>query len=163
MFHKIFETLYPQYYMRTTTLYLTSIFLLFAVQSTAFGQSINLTEKLKKHHNETVQQVKEAESADKKRALLNESFNEMITVIERIEGRANLSEDKKAQIKALKSDIVEKQHELNGTGGFEKVADADLDDFSDYSQQYFEQAADSTTITIGVTTLLLIIVILLLI
>lgn len=149
--------------MRSIVLFLTSVFLIFAVQSTANGQTIDLTEKLKKHHNEMMQKVKETGSADKKRALLNQSFDEMITVIERVETRVQLSEKEKAQLKTLKRDITEKKHELNGNGGFEKVADADLDDFSDYSQQDFEQAADSTTITIGVTTLLLIIIILILI
>lgn len=148
--------------MRSIYLFLTSIFLVFAFQSAAAAQSIDLTEKFKKSFNETVEEVRNTENADRKRALLNDSFDRMITVIERIEARAQLSEEEKAQLKSYKNEITEKQDELNGSDGFDKISDKDLDDFSEYSQQYFQQAANTSTITIGVTTLLLIIIILLL-
>lgn len=137
-----------------------SVLLVFAIQSVAFAQSIDLTEKFKKSFNETVQEVQSTEEADEKRMLLNNSFSNMITVIERIESKANLSEDEIAQLKAYKSEIQEKKAELNGKNDFDKVQDKALNDFSDYSQQYFEQA--DRTITIGVTAALLIVLILIL-
>lgn len=146
--------------MRTIRLFTTSIFLLFAVQSMAVAQSTNITETFKKHFNETVQQVQQTENSDEKRMILNDSFTKIIIAIDRIESRANLTEDQIAQLHSYKQGIAEKQNELNGLDGFDEVLDEDLDDFSEYSQQFIEQA--NRTITIGVTTALLILIILLL-
>jgi hypothetical protein len=147
--------------MRTIRLITTSIFLLFVVQSMAFAQSTNITETFKKHFNETVQQVHQTESADEKRMILNESFSKMITALDRIESRANLTEDELDRLQSYKLGITEKQNELNGLDGFDEIVDEDLDDFSNFSQDFMEQA--NRTITIGVTTALLILIILLLI
>lgn len=146
--------------MRKLHFIAVSVLLVFATQSVAFAQSIDLTEKFKKSFNETVQEVQSTEEADEKRMLLNNSFSNMITAIERIESKANLSEDEIAQLKAYKNGIQEKKAELNGKNNFDKVQDKALNDFSDYSQQYFEQA--DRTITIGVTAALLIVLILIL-
>jgi preprotein translocase subunit SecF len=146
--------------MRTLHLITVSFFLVFAIQSIAVAQSVNLTETFKKSFNETVQEVHKTADATEKRALLNESFSKMTVAIERIESKANLSEEEIAQLKTYKSEIQEKKSELNGTDGFDKVLDKDLNDFSDYSQQYFEQA--DRTITIGLTAALLIVLILIL-
>ncbi len=84
----------------------------------------------------------------------------MTVAIERIESKANLSEKESAQLASYKSEIQDKKSELNGTDGFDKVLDKDLNDFSDYSQQHFEQA--DRTVTIGLTAALLIVLILIL-
>lgn len=146
--------------MRTIRLITTSIFLIFAVQSMAVAQTADISETFKKHFNETVQQVQQADSEDEKRMILNESFAKMITAIDQIESRGNLTEDQAAQLHSYKLGIVEKQNELNGVDGFDEVLDEDLDDFSNFSQQFIEQA--NRTVTIGVTTALLILIILLL-
>lgn len=138
---------------------ITTICVVFAMQSVALAQSVDLTEKFKKSFNETVQKVQSTEDADEKRMLLNDSFSNMITVIERIESKMDLSEEKSAQLRTYKGDIQDKKAELNGRNDFDKVQDKALDDFSDYSQQYFEQA--DRTITIGLTAALLIVLILL--
>lgn len=146
--------------MKTLHIITVSVFLAFAVQSAAVAQSINLTETFKKSFNETVQDVRETENATEKRALLNDSFSKMIKVIERIESEAKLSADESAWIGSYKSEIQEKKSELNGVDGFNRVMDKDLNNFSDYSQHYMEQA--DRTITIGLTAVLLIILILIL-
>lgn len=147
--------------MSTIRLITTSLFLLFAVQSMAVAQSTNITETFKKHFNETVQQVHAADDADDKRVILDESFTKMITAIDRIESMANLTEDELAQLNSFRSDISDKQNELNGLDGFDEIMDEDLDDFSNFSQDYMEQA-NNRTITLGLTTALLIIIILIL-
>jgi chromosome condensin MukBEF ATPase and DNA-binding subunit MukB len=146
--------------MKTLRLTIASLFLVFAIQSIAVAQSTNITETFKKHFNETVQQVHQADDADEKRLILNESFSKMLIAIDRIESRVNLSEDEIVQLQSFKHGIEEKQNELNGLDGFDEVLDEDLDDFSNFSQDFMEQA--NRTITIGATTLLLIIIILLL-
>ena len=137
-----------------------SILLLFAFQSMAVAQSTNISEMFKKHFNETVQQVQETESADEKRQILDESFSKMITVLDRIESRANLTEDETAMLISYRSDISEIKSELNGEDGFDQVQDEDLDDFSNFSQDFMEQA--DRTVTIGITTVLLVLIVLLL-
>lgn len=146
--------------MRTIRLTITSILLLFAVQSVAVAQTTSMTETFKKHFSETVEQVHQTESADEKRAILNDSFTQMITTLDQVEAKADLTEDEIAQLVAFRNDISEKQSELNGLDGFEEVLDEDLDDFSSFSQDFVEQA--NRTITIGLTTALLILIILLL-
>lgn len=146
--------------MKTIRLLITTALLLFAIQSIGVAQTGNITEMFKKHFNETVLQVQETESADEKRTILNDSFTKIIVAVDRIDSLTDLSEEKVAQLNYYKMGIVEKQNELNGLDGFDEVVDEDLEDFSEYSQQFIEQA--NNTITIGVTTALLILIILLL-
>jgi hypothetical protein len=146
--------------MRTIRLITTSIFILFAFQSISVAQSTDITETFKKHFNETVQQVHLTDNADEKRAILNESFTKMIVSLDRIESRANLTEDESVQLNSYRNDISEKQNELNGLDGFDEIMDEDLDDFSNFSQDFIEQA--NRTVTIGIGTALLILIILLL-
>ncbi|MCC5906263.1 MAG: hypothetical protein JJU13_08660 [Balneolaceae bacterium] len=146
--------------MKSIRLIITSIFLLFAFSSMAVAQSTNITETFKKHFNETVQKVQQTESADEKRLILNESFTKMITALDRIESDAILSKDKIAQLQSYKLGITEMQNELNGLDGFDEILDEDLDDFSNFSQDFMEQA--NRTITIGLTSALLLIIILIL-
>jgi len=140
-------------------LFITSIMLLFAFQSVAIAQS-SVSETFKDHFNETVQNVNQTDVANEQRSLLNTSFSKMITAVDRLESIAQLSEDEKVQLLSFKNGIEEKQNELNGLDGFNEVQDEDLVDFSEYSQQYFEQA--NRTVTISVTTALLIIILILL-
>ena len=136
--------------------------LLFGLIGTGFAQNQqSLTEILKTHMNETVQSVKEADDADEKRAILDDSFSKMLTAIEKIEEQSRLTDSEQEQLSTLKQNITEKSNQLNGLDGFDEIADEDLDDFSDYSQQDMEQA--NRTITISLTTVLLVIIILLLI
>ena len=146
--------------MKTLYTVLAFLVLVCAIQTTSFAQSSNITETFKKHFNETVQEVQGTEDADEKRMILNESFSKIISAIDLIESRTNLSDDETAQLHSYKLGITEKQNELNGLDGFDEIVDEDLDDFSNFSQDFMEQA--NRTITIGATTLLLIIIILLL-
>ena len=146
--------------MKIIRLLMSSILLLFAIQTFAVAQSSNMTETFKKHFNETVEQVHLTESADEKRAILNDSFTKMKTTLDRIESEANLTEDEIAQLATFRSNISDMQNELNGQDGFEEVLDENLNDFSNFSQDFIEQA--NRTITISLTTALLIIIILLL-
>jgi hypothetical protein len=147
--------------MKTLYTILASVLLICAIHTDSVSQSVNITESFKMHFNETVKAVHETDNADDKRALLNESFIRMITTIDRIEALPSLTEDESALLASFKSDLMEKQSELNGLDGFGQIADSDLNDFSNYSQDMIEQA--NRTITIGVTTALLILIILLLV
>lgn len=145
--------------MKKIYFFITTIFLV-AIQSLAIAQTSNITETFKNHFNETVQMVHETEDVDEKRDILNTSFSKMITALERIESRVDLSEDELTRLDLYKNEIEQKQNELNGVDGFNEIQDEDLLDFSEYSQQYFEQA--NRTITLSVSTALLVIILLIL-
>lgn len=146
--------------MRTLNTILSSFILFFAVHSVSVAQSVNLTETFKESFNETVLNVHDAENELEKRSILNESFDKMIVAIERIENLANLDKTEQAQLISFKNEITAKQNELNGLNGFRRIEGKNLDDFSEYSQQFFEQA--DRTVTIGITAALLIVLILIL-
>jgi len=142
-----------------TTISATILF--FLLQGAVLAQSDSLAEIFKTHMNETVQNVKNSDNAIEKRAILDTSFNKILKAVERIEKSGQLTEEEFAQLQTFKHSIEEKSHQLNGQNGFEEVADEDLEDFSDYSQQAMEQA--DRTLTLSLTTVLLVVIILLLI
>lgn len=139
---------------------LSLIIFLAISQSAAVSQSTNLTETFKKHMNVTVQEVKNEENTEEKRAILDRSFNKMLSAIDKIESNATLSEKELAQLHSYKDQIVEKSNQLNGRKDYDKVQGKDLDEFTDYVQQDMEQA--DRVLTISLTTALLIVIILLL-
>ena len=68
-----------------------------------------------------------------------------------------VSKADRAGLDRLKAALQEKQDELAGTNGYARVADDQLNAFSDYVVQDMEQA--DRTITISVVTALLIVII----
>lgn len=146
--------------MRTTLLTISSIFFLCASYSIAIAQPSNITETFNKQFNETFQQVQQTNNADEKRELLNESFTQMITTVNRVQSLSTLKEKDSVQLNAFKNDLQQKQNELNGLDGSDKVSDEDLDEFSSSSQDLIQNA--NRTVTIGLGTALLIILILIL-
>ena len=142
----------------TAGLFFTMLF--FAAVHTATAQSGDAVEMFKKHINGVVQKVEKAESPDKKREILNSSFDKLLTSFKRVEKMKTLSSADQAAINKLKNNITEKKNELNGLNGYKKVNNNQLNNFANFVQQDLEQA--DSTITISVTVLLLIIIILLL-
>lgn len=137
------------------------LLLLFTVISTPLhAQSPDAHDKLKKEINEMVENVQEAETADEKRTILNRSFDNLVTAFDRVSALEQVPESDKKAIADFRNTIQEKKDELNGTDGYEKVPDTQLDEFADYVQQDIEQA--DRVITISLTTALLIIIIILL-
>lgn len=146
--------------MKALRISLSLIIFLAISQSPAISQSTDLAETFKKHMNETVQEVKNEDNPEKKRAILDRSFNKMFTAIDKIESNATLSDKELAQLQAFKENIVEKSNQLNGRKDYDRISGVDLDEFSDYVQQDMEQA--DRILTISLTTALLIVIILLL-
>ena len=145
---------------RITTAGLFFSLLFFAAVHTATAQSNDAISMFKKHINGVVDKVEKAESADKKRELLNTSFNKLLSSFDRVEKLKSLSNSDQAALNGLRSNIMEKQKELNGIDGYRRVPNNQLNNFANFIQQDLEQADE--TITISVTVLLLIIIILLL-
>ncbi len=142
----------------TAGLFLSLLF--FAAIHTATAQSNDAISMFKKHINGVVDKVESAESPEKKRELLNNSFNELLATFNKVEKLKSLSSSDQTALNGLRSNIAEKQKELNGMDGYRRVPNNQLNNFANFIQQDIEQADE--TITISVTVLLLIIIILLL-
>lgn len=120
------------------------------------------TEDIQKYFNETVCKVKATDDPVEKREILNKSLQTMSRALERVESSGLVSQDERAGIDRFKTALQEKQDELTGSNGFDRVTDAQLNDFSDYVVQDMEQAAHSLTISVVSALLILIILILIL-
>ena len=116
---------------------------------------------LQKFFNDAATKVKASTDPVEKREILSTSFEKMSKALEVVQNSSMVSEEEKAGIDRFKSTLVEKQDELAGRNGYDRVPDEKLNDFADYVVQDTEQAAEY--ITISVITLLLIIILIVLI
>jgi hypothetical protein len=116
--------------------------------------------ELQKYFSNVANKVKATENASEKRKILNESFQNMSKTLDKVQSLWLISEDDRVGIERLKSTLQEKQDELEGCNGFERVSDAQLNAFSNYVVQDMEQA--DQMITISLVTLLLIIILIVL-
>lgn len=116
--------------------------------------------ELQKYFNKTATEVKATEDASVKREILNQSFTKMLKVLNKVQNSGMISEEESMGVGNFKITIQEKQDELNGKNGFERVTDSQLNNFADYAVQDIEQA---TNITISLVALVLIAILLVLI
>ncbi|MBN2011024.1 hypothetical protein JW960_16875 [candidate division KSB1 bacterium] len=126
-------------------------------------QAAHAVEKntIQKYFNNTACKVKATDDPAQKREILNKSLQTMSKALARIEKSGMISQDDRAGIDNFKAALQEKQDELMGNNGHERVADAQLNAFADYIVQDMEQAARK--VTFSLITLLLIVIILILI
>lgn len=117
-------------------------------------------DELKQYFSKAADKVKATENADEKREILNESFNNMSKVLDKVLSSGLISESDRVGIEQYKATLQEKQNELEGSNGYERVQDRQLNSFANYVVQDMEQA--DSTITISVIALLLIIIIVIL-
>lgn len=120
-------------------------------------------QRLKVALNDMVQDVKQAETAPAKRAVM-ERF------VDGMERNAKLAaivpfsgEEKKAALNLLREKFDGYQASLAGAPGSDRVADADLDAFAGFMQQDLEQAAGSGGIYLSTGAIIIILLILILI
>ncbi len=112
--------------------------------------------ELQKYFNDAASRVKATEVPSEKRAILSESFETMSKALEMAQQMPLASKEDYAGIDRFKAALQEKQNELAGINGYERVSDLQLNAFSNYVVQDMEQAAQ--TVTISVVTLLLILI-----
>jgi hypothetical protein len=142
--------------LKQTFVRLTIVMAVLALAGVAQGQ-----DRLQNFFSDAACKVKVTIDPTQKRELLNKSFTDMIQALNKVQGSPLVSKDDKAGIDRFTVILKEKQDELAGVNGFERVSDAQLNDFSDYVVQDMEQANE--TITISTVTLLLIVIIALII
>jgi hypothetical protein len=122
--------------------------------------SVKAENTLRTYLNQTNLEVKNADLPAEKRQILNASLHKLDTVMKTVQQMPGVTEAERDHIQAYRSSIREKTDELNGKNGYKAVPDTQLDAFSNYVVQDFEQA--DRRITISLTTVLLIVIILLL-
>jgi septal ring factor EnvC (AmiA/AmiB activator) len=135
--------------------------LVFVAVHTAAAQSNKAVDMFKSHINKVVQKVKKAPDLQKKRQILNHSFDNLLAAFKKVRHIKKLSANDQIALNKLGENINQKKHELNGTNGYQRVSDKQLDDFANYVQQDTEQAAATITISLVVLLLIVIIIILL--
>ncbi|MDO8550086.1 MAG: hypothetical protein Q7S39_08065 [Ignavibacteria bacterium] len=121
----------------------------------------DLKKELQKYMNEIITEVREAETPEEKREILNDLFENLQGSFEVAKNSPLVPEEDHKGIEILYCKINERQNELNGLNGFERVPDIKLNEFAYFSLQDIEQA--DTLLTISLTTLLLIIILAILI
>jgi hypothetical protein len=126
----------------------------------AIPVSANGKDDLKQYFSKAADKVKTTENADEKREILNESFNSMSKALDKVLSSGLISESDRIGIEQYKAALQEKQNELEGSNGYERVQDMQLNSFANYVVQDMEQA--DSTVTISVIALLLIIIIVIL-
>jgi len=134
-----------------------SIFMMFVL---AIPVNADGKDELKQYFSKAADKVKATENADEKREILNESFNNMSKALDKVLSSGLISESDRVGIEQYKATLQEKQNELEGSNGHERVQDRQLNSFANYVVQDMEQA--DSTITISVIALLLIIIIVIL-
>lgn len=139
-----------------TALRIMVITFVMAYAGIALGQ-----DGLKKYFNDASVKVKATANQSQKREILNTSFEKMSKALGKVQSSPLVSNDDRAGIELIKATLQEKQDELSGLNGYERVSDEQLDAFADYVVQDMEQADQQITISLVALLLIIIIVILL--
>jgi hypothetical protein len=118
-------------------------------------------DQIHKYFNDTSLRVQATADPEQKREILNDSFQRMSTVLDKVQNSPLISKEDRAGIDQFKAALQDKQDELLGNNGYEPVPDVQLNAYSVYVVQSMEQA--DKTITISLVAALLIVIILILI
>lgn len=142
--------------MKAKIVFGVAITMFVLVQAVTAGEKNNI----QKYFNAVACKVKATDDPVQKREILNRSLQTMSRALDRIDGAGLISQDDHAGIDNFKAALQEKQNELMGSNGYERVADAQLNAFSDYVVQDMEQAARQISISLVAALLIVIILIL---
>jgi septal ring factor EnvC (AmiA/AmiB activator) len=118
-------------------------------------------DNVQKYFNDAAREVKAAADPSQKRAILDNKIEDMSKALGTVRNSRLVSQADREGLDRLNASLQEKRDELAGTNGYARVADDQLNAFSDYVVQDMEQA--DRTITIGVVTALLIVIIIILV
>jgi hypothetical protein len=138
-----------------------SILFILAFTQIAFAgrnDHVRLENKFKQYFADVANDVRQASDPSQKRKILDRSFQKTFNALNTVERLYPVSAQDRGFLDAFRAEVQEKHDELQGTNGFERVKDTNLDHFAEYVHQDLEQAA-RRTVTIGLTTLILAIII----
>ena len=118
-------------------------------------------EDFQKYFNDTASKVKATEVPAQKREIMNNSLESMLKALDKIQNIPLVSKNDRASIDRLKDDLRQKQDELSGNNGYDRVPDTQLNAFSDYVVQDMEQASRTITVSLLAAVLIGVIIVLL--
>ena len=113
---------------------LGSIFMMFVLVLPANASG---KDDLQKYFNDTANKVKATENVIEKRKILDESFQKMINVLDKVQNFSLISKEDRTGVEQFKATLQDKQDELAGTNGYERVPDLQLNNFSNYVVQRY--------------------------
>jgi len=142
--------------LKRTALLVVVMMCVLASAGLAAGQ-----DNVQKYFNDAAREVKAAADPSQKREILDNKIEDMSKALGTVRNSRLVSQADREGLDRLGASLQEKRDELAGTNGYTRVADDQLNAFSDYVVQDMEQA--DSTVTIGVVTALLIIIIIILI
>jgi hypothetical protein len=122
--------------MKVTTIFKTMLMMFILVQIGNAGQKNGI----QNYFNDTASKVKATDDAVQKREILNRSLQTMSKALDQVENSVLISQEDRPGVNRFKAALKEKQDELSGSNGFERVPDAQLNIFSDFVVQDMEQA-----------------------
>ena len=128
-----------------------------AMPANVYGQ-----DQLQKYFSDTAVKVKATENPAEKRQILKDSFNDMSKALDKIQNSGLISDNDQTKLHQLSITLQDKQDELAGVNGYERVSDSQLNNFSNYVVQSMEQADQMITISLVAALLILIALILIL-
>lgn len=113
--------------------------------------------------SQVTQEVKQATDPAEKRRILSKYFRHMEDGLQKAETLSSLPDGDKQALHTVLGKYFAYQAELDGTRGFARVEDRDLDEFATYVRQDMEQAPVGGGIYISAGALIVILLVLLLI
>lgn len=128
-----------------------------AIPSNVYGQG-----QLQKYFSDTANKVKATENPVEKRQILKDSFQDMSKALDKMQNVGVLSDKDSKELLQLRITLQDKQDELAGVNGYERVPDSQLNNFSNYVVQSMEQADQTITISLIAALLILILLVLIL-
>ncbi|MEO6094882.1 MAG: hypothetical protein ABIW76_04070 [Fibrobacteria bacterium] len=131
-----------------------------SVPAQAAAGSAVLEEQYKSALNRIVQEVRQAPGPAEKRAVLGHFVTGMRDGLQRAEGMASPQSQDRAALQILSGKFSGYAAELDGMGGYVRVADADLDAYAGFIQQSMEQAPLGGGVYLSGTALIIILLLL---
>ncbi len=116
---------------------------------------------LQNYFSNVAKKVKATNNQVEKRRILSESFQTMSTAMDMVQHVPFVSKSDRDGIDRIKASLRDKNDELVGNNGYEKITDAQLNAFSDYVVQDMEQAVPMITISLFALLLIVLLVVLL--
>jgi len=115
---------------------------------------------LQKYFSDAALKVKATADPAEKRAILDESFRTMTKALDVVGEVTPISAEERIGLGHYKAALLEKQDELLGRNGYERVTDGQLNAFSDFVVQDMEQADPYINISLVAALLIVILLIL---
>lgn len=106
------------------------------------------------------QDVRQAPSPTEKREILQRFVNGMQDGLQKAENLESIQESDRETLRSVAGRFQAYKAELDGTDGYDRVADADLDGFAGYVQQGMEQAPMGGGVYLSGTALIVILLLL---